>query len=88
MTHEGYQEVASELSDETKDMHRAIQSLIAELEAVGFYSQHAYACKDEDLKETLAHNGMKGKNVRLYYWNGYAEEVLRLKNNLRIIFYR
>ena len=34
MANEGYHEPISELSDETRDMHRAITSLMEELEAV------------------------------------------------------
>ena len=45
-----------ELSDETRDMHRAIVSLMEELEAVDWYNQRADACKDVELKAILAHN--------------------------------
>jgi hypothetical protein len=37
-------------------MHRAIVSLIEELEAVDWYQQRADACTDEALKAILAHN--------------------------------
>jgi ferritin-like protein len=37
-------------------MHRAIVSLMEELEAVDWYNQRADACKDEDLKAILVHN--------------------------------
>lgn len=56
MANEGYHEPVSELSDETRDMHRAIISLMEELEAVDWYNQRVDACKDESLKEILAHN--------------------------------
>ncbi|HBC56910.1 MAG TPA: ferritin, partial [Gammaproteobacteria bacterium] len=39
MSNEGFHEAIDELSDETKDMHRAIQSLMEELEAVDWYNQ-------------------------------------------------
>lgn len=52
----GYHEPIEELSDETRDMHRAIVSLMEELEAVDWYNQRANACKDGDLKAILAHN--------------------------------
>jgi uncharacterized protein len=54
MASEGYHEEG--LSDETKDMHRAIVSLMEELEAVDWYNQRAEACKDRELKAILAHN--------------------------------
>ena len=56
MSSEGYHEPVSELSDETRDMHRAIVSLMEELEAVDWYNQRIDACKDEELKKILAHN--------------------------------
>lgn len=56
MAHEGYHEPIDELSAETRDMHRAIVSLIEELEAVDWYNQRADACTDPDLKKILAHN--------------------------------
>ena len=56
MSNEGYHEPISELSDETRDMHRAITSLMEELEAVDWYNQRVDACKDLELKRILAHN--------------------------------
>ncbi len=56
MASEGYHEPIGELSDETRDMHRAIVSLMEELEAVDWYNQRVDACKVEDLKAILAHN--------------------------------
>jgi hypothetical protein len=56
MSNEGYHEPVEELSDETRDMHRAIVSLMEELEAVDWYNQRADACKDPDLRAILAHN--------------------------------
>ncbi len=44
------------ITDDTKDMHRAIKSLMEELEAVDFYNQRVDACKDAELKIILAHN--------------------------------
>jgi ferritin-like protein len=56
MSNEGYHEPISELSDETRDMHRAIISLMEELEAVDWYNQRVNACKDDDLRAILIHN--------------------------------
>ncbi len=56
MSNEGYHELASELSDETKDMHRAIVSLMEELEAIDWYNQRVDACKDKNLRAILSHN--------------------------------
>ena len=51
-----YQEPSSELSAEARNMHRAIESLKEELEAVDWYNQRADVCKDEGLKAVLVHN--------------------------------
>jgi hypothetical protein len=56
MSNEGYHEPIDELTDETRDMHRAITSLMEELEAVDWYNQRVDACKDDELKAILAHN--------------------------------
>lgn len=56
MANEGYHEPYELLSDETRDMHRAIVSLMEELEAVDWYNQRVDVCKDEDLKKILIHN--------------------------------
>jgi ferritin-like protein len=56
MANEGYHEPIDELADETRDMHRAIVSLMEELEAVDWYNQRVDACKDAALRAILAHN--------------------------------
>ena len=56
MSSVGYHEPIEELSDATRDMHRAIVSLMEELEAVDWYNQRLEACKDEELKAILTHN--------------------------------
>ncbi|HQX60284.1 MAG: ferritin [Rhodoferax sp.] len=56
MSNEGYHEPIAELSAETRDMHRAIVSLMEELEAVDWYNQRADVCKDPELKAILQHN--------------------------------
>ena len=56
MAHEGYHEPVDRLSPATMDFHRAVQSLIEELEAVDWYNQRVDACGDAELKAILAHN--------------------------------
>jgi len=56
MANEGYHEPVDLLSDATKDMHRAIISLMEELEAIDWYNQRMDACKDDDLRAILKHN--------------------------------
>lgn len=56
MANDSYHEPIHELSDATRDMHRAVSSLMEELEAVDWYNQRVDACKDADLKKILEHN--------------------------------
>ena len=56
MAHEGYHESISDLRAETRDLHRAISSLMEELEAVDWYQQRIDACQDQELAAILAHN--------------------------------
>jgi len=56
MANEGYHEPIGELRDETRDMHRALTSLMEELEAVDWYNQRVDACKDPVLRAILEHN--------------------------------
>ena len=56
MANEGYHEQVEKLSTATMDMHRAITSLMEELEAVDWYNQRVDAATDPELKKILAHN--------------------------------
>ena len=56
MSSVGYHEPVEALSPKTRDMHRAIVSLMEELEAVDWYNQRVDACQDPDLRAILAHN--------------------------------
>jgi ferritin-like protein len=56
MSSETYHEPLELLSEETRNMHRAIVSLCEELEAVDWYNQRAEACSDEELRAVITHN--------------------------------
>ena len=56
MAGEGLHEPVEALTPQTLEMHRAVVSLMEELEAVDWYQQRADACTDEQLKEILLHN--------------------------------
>jgi ferritin-like protein len=56
MALEALHEPVGELSATTRNMHRAIASLIEELEAIAWYQQRADVCTDPALKAILAHN--------------------------------
>ena len=78
MANEGYHEPVEELSDETRDMHRAIISLMEELEAVDWYNQRVDACKDAELKRILAHNRDEEKEhaAMVLEWIRRKDDVL------------
>ncbi|BBB23980.1 conserved hypothetical protein [Isorropodon fossajaponicum endosymbiont JTNG4] len=56
MANKGYHEAEENLTQETKDMHKAIVSLMEELEAIDWYHQRIDACQDSELSAILAHN--------------------------------
>lgn len=56
MSSETYHEPYEELSKPARDMHRALTSLVEELEAIDWYAQRAEVTTDEDLRRVLLHN--------------------------------
>ena len=56
MSSESLHESAKALRPETIDRHRAVSSLMEELEAVDWYDQRIDAATDEELRRILAHN--------------------------------
>ncbi len=67
MTNEGYHEKEENLTQKTKDMHKAIVSLTEELEAIDWYNQRIDACQDDDLSAILAHNRDEEKSTQQWY---------------------
>jgi len=61
MALEQMHEQLKDLSDKTRDMHRALASLIEELEAVAWYAQRAEGCSDDALRAILEHNADEEK---------------------------
>jgi len=56
MASEGFHESHQDLTPHTRDMHRAIVSLMEELEAIDWYQQRIDATTDDVLRSILAHN--------------------------------
>ena len=56
MSSETYHEPLEQVSEPTRDLHRAISSLMEELEAVDWYQQRAGATQDPELRAILEHN--------------------------------
>jgi ferritin-like protein len=71
------------LSQHTRDLHRAIVSLMEELEAIDWYQQRVEATDDAELRDILAHNRDEEKEhaAMVLEWirrrDGSFDEVLR-----------
>ncbi len=86
MSSTGFHERFEDLSADTRDMHRAIVSLMEELEAIDWYNQRCDACDDDELEAILAHNRDEEKEhaAMVLEWirrrdptfSGYLEEFL------------
>jgi len=44
------------VDESTRDLNRAMQSLVEELQAIMYYDQRISASKNKELKSVLAHN--------------------------------
>jgi ferritin-like protein len=56
MSSDSYHEPLELLSEDTRNLHRAIVSLCEELQAVDWYHQRAEACSDPELRAVITHN--------------------------------
>lgn len=73
----GEHEGRENLSEETKDLERARQSLIEELEAINWYQERVENTNDSDLEEILEHNRDEEKEhvAMLVEWIRENDEV-------------
>jgi ferritin-like protein len=87
MANEGYHEPVGELSAETRDMHRAITSLMEELEAVDWYNQRVATAADDELRGILEHNRDEEKEhaAMLLEWVRRRDPVMD-KNLRKFLF--
>ena len=78
MANEGYHESEDKLTQATKDMHKAIVSLMEELEAMDWYNQRIDACEDQELAGILVHNRDEEKEhaAMLLEWIRKQDPVL------------
>ncbi len=56
MSGETYHEPYEQLSGSAREMHRALASLVEELEAIDWYAQRAEVTGDVELRRVLLHN--------------------------------
>ena len=73
------------LSSQTLDTHRCIDSIREELEAIDLYHQRADACSNKELKEIMLHNANEEKEhaAMLIEWlrrnnKEFGKEVLEI----------
>ncbi|MGZ6885728.1 MAG: encapsulin-associated ferritin-like protein [Acidimicrobiia bacterium] len=78
MASEGLHEPADAIGPETVDMHRAISSVMEELEAIDWYEQRARATDDTELRALLEHNRDEEKEhaVMVLEWLRRRDPVL------------
>ena len=53
----GYHEPLELVPQKTRELHRAVVSVIEELQAIDWYAQRADATSDPELRALLVHNG-------------------------------
>ena len=78
-----YHEPTEQLSPETRDMHRALSSLIEELEAVDWYNQRVDCCTDPALRAILAHNRDEEKEHAAMVLEWIRRKDSRFEHELR-----
>lgn len=88
MASEGYHEPIEKLSAETMDMHRAITSLMEELEAVDWYNQRVDAATDPELKRILQHNRDEEKEHAAMVLEWIRRRDPKLDHELRDVLFK
>lgn len=88
MANEGYHESIEKLSAETMDMHRAITSLMEELEAVDWYNQRVDAATDSELKRILVHNRDEEKEHAAMVLEWIRRRDPKLDQELREVLFK
>lgn len=88
MASEGYHEPIEKLSAETMDMHRAITSLMEELEAVDWYNQRMDAATDPELKRILQHNRDEEKEHAAMVLEWIRRRDPKLDHELRDVLFK
>jgi uncharacterized protein len=88
MASEGYHEAIEKLSGETMDMHRAITSLMEELEAIDWYNQRVDAAADPELKRILAHNRDEEKEHAAMVLEWVRRRDPKLDKELREVLFK
>ena len=88
MASEGYHEPLEKLSAATMDMHRALTSLMEELEAVDWYNQRLEAATDPELKRILQHNRDEEKEHAAMVLEWIRRRDAKLDRELRDVLFK
>ena len=83
MSSETLHEDPTELGPLVIDQHRAIASLMEELEAVDWYNQRAAATTDDELRAVLVHNRDEEKEHACMVLEWLRRQDTKLDENLR-----
>ncbi len=83
MSSETLHEDPIELGPKVIDQHRAIASLMEELEAVDWYNQRAAATTDDELRAVLVHNRDEEKEHACMVLEWLRRQDPKLDENLR-----
>jgi hypothetical protein len=83
MSSETLHEDPKAIGPDVIDRHRAITSLMEELEAVDWYDQRVAATADEELKTILAHNRDEEKEHASMVLEWLRRQDAKLDENLR-----
>ncbi len=81
MASEGYHEPIDALTDETRDMHRAITSQMEEPEAIDAYNHRVEPAKAPTSQRFSLATATRKKNMRRWYSSGYVARTQSLTRN-------
>jgi ferritin-like protein len=87
MSNERYHESVDSLDETSRDMHRALVSLMEELEAVDWYQQRVVATDDEELRRILAHNRDEEKEHAAMVLEWLRRHDAQLDTQLRAVIF-
>lgn len=88
MANEGFHEPFEKLSATTRDMHRAITSLMEELEAIDWYNQRIDASADPELRHILEHNRDEEKEHAVMVLEWIRRRDPKLDGELREVLFK
>ena len=79
----GYHESEDKLKPETQDKHRALTSMMEELEAVDWYDQRVDAAGNAELAQILAHNRDEEKEHFVMALEWYRRRDAKMSSELK-----